>query len=59
VDVITDRFLKYGAEFDKAIMRAGYSELSAPAVVATMEYIAWQKINKYLVTMTHGKKIAH
>jgi len=39
--VMTDRFLKYGAEFERAIMRAGYSEFSAPDVVATMEYTAW------------------
>ena len=36
-DVLTLRFLKYGAELERAIMRAGYREFSEPDVVATME----------------------
>lgn len=39
-DEITERFLKYGAAFERAMMRAGYNELSAPDVVAIIEYMA-------------------
>lgn len=34
---MTDKCLKYGAEFDRAIISAGYREFSAPDVVATTE----------------------
>ena len=37
---LTVKSLKYGAELDSAMINAGYIELSAPDVVATMKYIA-------------------
>ena len=37
---LTVKSLKYGAELESAMIRAGYIELSAPDVVATMKYIA-------------------
>lgn len=37
VDEVKLRCLKYGAELDRAMIRAGYSEVSAPEVVATIE----------------------
>lgn len=40
VDETTERFLKYGAAFDSAMISAGYNELSVPDVVAIIEYIA-------------------
>lgn len=43
VEDVTLRFLKYGAQFESAIIRPGYSELSCPDVVATMEYITWKE----------------
>ena len=36
VDAVTLRFLKYGAELESAMIRAGYKEFSAPDVVATI-----------------------
>ena len=35
----TERCLKCGEEFDSAIIKAGYRELSCPDVVATILYI--------------------
>ena len=37
VDAGTLKFLKYGAQFESAMIRAGYRELSVPDVVATIE----------------------
>lgn len=39
VEAETLKFLKYGAELDSAMTRAGYRELRVPDVVATIEYI--------------------
>ena len=38
---IIGKCLKYGAEFERAMISAGYRELSCPDVVATTEYIDW------------------
>ena len=34
---VTLRFFRYGAAFDNDMMKAGYSELRLPEVVATIE----------------------
>ena len=36
-EAVTLRFLKYGAELDSAMIRAGYREFKVPDVVATIE----------------------
>ena len=43
VDDVTFKLLKYGAAFASVIIRAGYSEFSAPEVVATIPYTACAK----------------
>jgi len=43
VDACMLKFLKYGAQFDSAITKAGYRELRVPDVVATIEYTDWRK----------------
>ena len=39
VEDVTVRSLKYAAELAKEIIKAGYRELKAPEVVATIAYI--------------------
>lgn len=43
---LTLRFLKYGAQLESAIIKAGYKELRAPEVVATIAYIACGVLRK-------------
>ena len=45
---LTVKSLKYGAEFDSAMISAGYIEFNAPDVVATMKYIAYVHISTSL-----------
>ena len=48
MDADTLKFLKYGAQFESAMTKAGYREVRVPDVVATIEYTDWRNSIKRL-----------